>query len=258
MENAFLPDNIAKAYPALNDSRVRVFWHTLDLRTSEYFSKYDYDSWKPPKVRRDWIREWVKDGEFIDIGCGAYPVSMDVPYGKKRGVGVDIASEAAHNALNYFKEFYLFNIEKIKQEEIPELMSRFDYAIISEALEHFRDPMVILRKTLWFLKPDGKLLVTYPNAYSIAQWVDRIFHFGKRHRFRDFHRSHVFLVHKKELEEIFQRAGFKIQYFDLRPSDIIDHFPNEQSRKWRFLAKLAPDFLGHQFFYILRPVTNFK
>jgi nicotinate-nucleotide adenylyltransferase len=176
---------------------------------------------------------------------------MDVPLGNKRGVGVDIAPEAAEKSPHYFKEFYLFDIERIGEEEIPELLHRFHTVILSETLEHFRDPALILEKANWFLKPGGKILLTYPNAYSIAQGIDRIAHFGRWHRFRDFHRSHIFLVKKKELEGLFGRAGLRIVYFDLRPSDIIDHWPQEQNRIWRCVAKLAPSLLGHQFFYVL-------
>jgi len=130
-----------------------MFLHTIKQEAFDHFSKYDYDSWKPPKARRDWVRSWVGEGEYLDIGCGAYPVTMDVKDGKERGIGVDIAPQAAHTYTEYFKEFYLFNIEKIKKEEVPGLVGRFSTVVISETLEHFHDPMTILEKLSWFLEP---------------------------------------------------------------------------------------------------------
>src|SRR3989344_282202 len=92
----------------------RVFSNTLHSRFLEHFSHYDYDAWIPPKERRDWITRWVSDGEYIDIGCGARPVTMDIADGKNRGVGVDISSQAARVSKRYFKDFYLFDIENIQ------------------------------------------------------------------------------------------------------------------------------------------------
>ncbi|MDP3727793.1 MAG: class I SAM-dependent methyltransferase [bacterium] len=240
----------------LETTGVRLYPHTLDTDAFEYFSKYNYGLWQPPQSRRDWIRQWTGPGEFLDIGCGGYPATMDVPSGGERGIGADIAPEAARRYRNYFREFYLFNIERIRLGEVPELAGRFNTVVMSETLEHFREPLAALRKAAAFLHPGGRLLVTYPNASSFAQLVDYYGHGGRWHRFRDFHRSHIYLVRKERLETLFAAAGLDIAHFDFRPSDIgIEGVPPESNRAWRMIAASWPSFLGHQFFYVLTPAV---
>jgi 2-polyprenyl-3-methyl-5-hydroxy-6-metoxy-1,4-benzoquinol methylase len=230
--------------------------HSVNQAVFEYFTRYDYESWKPPQIRRDWVTAWVGPGDFLDIGCGGYPVSMDVPDGLTRGVGADIAVRAVQRFRNYFKEFFFLDIEQATSDEVPELHSRFNTVIMSETLEHFRDPTKVLKTVSTFIAPGGRLLITYPNAFSIAQLMDRLLHGGVWHRFSDFHDGHVYLVPKRELERLFASAGFRIRYFDFRPSDVIAGFPKERTAGWKGFAKLFPSFLGHQFFYVLERIEN--
>ena len=229
----------------------RLFLHTIDSDTFKHFSNYNYEAWIPPKSRRDWINQWILPGEYIDIGCGGYPVTMDISDGRRRGVGVDVSEKAALRHKKYFKDFYLFDIENIELREIPDLLKRFETVVLSETLEHFRDPLPVLNKIKRFLRPGGRILITYPNAYSVAQYVDRATHRGRWHRFADFHENHIYLVRKHKLEVLFEKAGLVVKYFDFRPSDIIEGFPDEKSKFWKRIAQLTPSFLGHQFFYVL-------
>lgn len=231
--------------------RSHVFEHTLNPKTFDHFSRYDYKGWVPPQIRKDFVRTWTGSGEFLDIGCGAFPVSMDVEGARQRGVGVDVAPEVIEAYAQYLKDLYLFDIENIALEEIPSFRSRFGTVILSETLEHFMKPLEVLRKLRTFIRPGGRLLVTYPNAFSIAQLLDYYMHGGEWSRFKLFHASHVYLVKKRELESLFQRAGFKMVYFDFRASDIVEGFPREQTRLWRHIASFMPSFLAHQFFYVL-------
>lgn len=228
--------------------------HTMEESAVEYFSRYDYESWKPPQVRKDWVTAWVGPGEFLDIGCGGYPVSMDVPDGRTRGVGADIAVRAVQRFREYFKEFFFLDIEKVSAAEVPELCARFNSIVMSETLEHFRSPDEVLATVRTFLAPGGRLLITYPNAFSVAQGIDWFLHRGSWSRFRDFHDSHVYLVRKPELEALFAETGFKVVHFDFRPTDIIEGFPRETSSLWKRIASFIPSLLGHQFFYVLEAV----
>jgi SAM-dependent methyltransferase len=229
------------------------FSHCINTEAFEHFSHYDYKKWMPPKSRRNFVSNWIGDGEYLDIGCGGYPVTMDVADGKNRGFGADIAPEAARRYRHYFKEFYFFDIENIDLREIPQLCRRFSAVVLSETLEHFHDPRSVLLKVRRFLKPSGKLLITYPNAFGVAQYIDYLLHGGSWHRYKDFHESHIFLVRKNQLEKLFIEAGFEIVHFDFRASNVAGSFPSEGNRAWKYIACWMPSFLGHQFFYVLKP-----
>ncbi len=236
---------------------VRVFKQTLDPVVFDYFLRYDYESWRPPLVRRQWIATHVGVGEFLDIGCGAYPVTADVPGGQQRGVGIDVTPQAALRYRDHFAEFYLMGIDRVQPTEIPELLNRFETVVLSETLEHFHKPSLVLEQIKRFMKSEGTLLITYPNAFSIAQRFDYISHGGRWQRFRDFHRSHVFLTSKTRLEALFRTVGFSVIEFDFRPSSLIGLFPPETSRLWKSITRHWPSLFGHQFFYVLR-LTNKK
>lgn len=230
---------------------VSLFLSSVNLETFSYFSKYDYSNWKPPLTRRNWIKTWVQDGEFLDIGCGGYPVSMDVASSKLRGVGADISLGALKRFRHYFKEFLFLDIEHVCPREATMLRKRFPTIIMSETLEHFSNPFNVLKRIRTFLSPGGRLLITYPNAFSFAQYVDWVLHFGRWSRFEEFHESHIYLVRKNILEDLFIQSGYRIVYFDFRPSNLVANYPNETNQLWKFIARFWPSFLGHQFFYVL-------
>lgn len=229
---------------------------SISPETFSYFKKYDYTNWKPPVIRRNWIKAWVQDGEFLDIGCGGYPVTMDVPNGKKRGVGADISLGALKRFRHYFREFLFLDIEHVREDETVQLCSRFKTVVMSETLEHFSNPLNVLGRVRTLLSPDGYLLVTYPNAFSFAQYVDWVLHCGKWKRFEEFHRSHIYLVRKSKLEELFKQAGYHTVHFDFRPSNLVGSFPSESNPFWKNITKFWPSFLAHQFFYVLERNTH--
>ena len=243
--------NMAASFTVEGLDASHVFADTLDPETFDHFSRYDYHGWVPPQIRKDWIKAWTGSGEFLDIGCGAYPVSSDVEGCNLRGVGVDVAPEVVETYRQYLKDLYLFDIVNIDLEEIPSFRSRFNTVILSETLEHFRNPFEVLLKVKTFMRPGGRLLITYPNAFSVAQLLDYFIHWGKWHRFKTFNASHVYLVKRRALETLFKEAGFTVDHFDYRPSDIVEGFPKEHNWLWRKITKLAPTFLAHQFFYVL-------
>jgi len=124
--------------------------------------------------------------------------------------------------------------------------------IMSETLEHFENIFDIMVKLQWFLKPDGKIILTYPNHYSISMLLDYITHGFNYLRYKDFMEGHLTFYSKKQLDLVFDIAGYGIRSFDARPCDIIpNRFPNETNQFWKFIAKIFPHRFAHQFLYVL-------
>ena len=214
------------------------------------FKDYPYDDWKPAKQRINFVNEFAMGESLLDIGCGFYPVTAEVK--AKRKIGVDISIKAAKKSWKEFNEFHFFDPTKIDKELLKQLLGTFDTIVASELLEHLEDPKDLVEKMEYLLNDNGRILITVPNGRSIAGFIDRALHNGKFHRFKLFHRTHVSLLKTKQWRNIFEDAGLVIEFFDFRPSDLIENFPKETTKIWKTFCKIAPNFFGHQFFYVLR------
>jgi 2-polyprenyl-3-methyl-5-hydroxy-6-metoxy-1,4-benzoquinol methylase len=98
--------------------------------------------------------------KVADIGCGnsLLPVKL-----KEKGCVVSVA-DISKTVLNQYRALginsFEINLEKINDMKLPD---KFDYLILSEVLEHTRNPEQIIK----ILKPYTKyFLITVPNSAS--------------------------------------------------------------------------------------------
>lgn len=213
------------------------------------FKYYPYDDWKPSRQRINFINKFAKGNSLLDLGCGFYPVTAE--FVAERKVGVDISVKAAEKSWKEFNEFHFLDPTQINKEILKNLLGTFDTIVASELLEHLENPEGIIKKMTYLLNDDGRILITVPNGSSIAGLIDKLFHNGRFHRFKLFHRTHINLLRTDQWEKIFENGGLEIEHFDFRPSDLIENFPKETSKIWKRICKIAPNLFGHQFFYVL-------
>ena len=169
-----------------------------------------------------------------------------------RKVGLDVSVKAARKSKKDFNEFYLIDITNVGTEFLKENLGAFDTIVASEILEHLTDPADVVRKIESLLNPNGKVLITVPNGYSLAMEMDRYLNNGELKKYKDYHKTHVSLLSTKEWEGIFDEAGLEVEVFDFRPTFLFGEFPNETTSGWKEICARAPDILAHQFFYVLK------
>ena len=171
--------------PHLNDEGLTkvyqdYFLHRLDEKELFEKRKIMY------KIDHDWITKFINHGKMLDVGCsgGQFLSVFDPKKWKRQGVEIDKdAAEFAKTeydipvSIGYFPE--------ISFEE------KFDLIVIRGVIEHFSDPISVLKKCSEVLKPNGFLFITAtPVGNSFAFDVYR----EKWHLFTPLAHIHFFTV----------------------------------------------------------------
>ena len=79
-------------------------------------------------------------------------------------VGVEQDIPAAEQARAYYDCFHVADIESF---EFPYL-EEFDFILFADVLEHVRDPIRVLQRSLPTLKKTGELIISLPNVANIV------------------------------------------------------------------------------------------
>ena len=171
--------------PHLNDEGLTkvyqdYFLHRLDEKELFEKRKIMY------KIDHDWVTKFINHGKMLDVGCsgGQFLSVFDSKKWERQGVEIDKdAAEFAKSeydipvSIGYFPE--------ISFEE------KFDLVVIRGVIEHFSDPISVLKKCAEVLKPNGFLFITAtPVGNSFAFDVYR----EKWHLFTPLAHIHFFTV----------------------------------------------------------------
>jgi 2-polyprenyl-3-methyl-5-hydroxy-6-metoxy-1,4-benzoquinol methylase len=121
-------------------------------------------------------------------------------------VGVEQDRVSAERARTYYDSFHVVNIENF---EFP-YRGEFDYILFADVLEHVRDPVFVLQRSLPALKKTGEVIVSLPN---IANIVVRLSLLGGRFDYRDrgpLDRSHLRFFTLASFRKMMQEASCRI------------------------------------------------
>ncbi|MDR0336662.1 MAG: class I SAM-dependent methyltransferase [Planctomycetaceae bacterium] len=181
-----------------------------DLYTNYYPRKqFDVDLYKPyPESAGffSWLdgdraacHRWVpKNVRILDIGCG---YCETLGYHKKRGCDV-YGVEADENAAKIAKR-YGFNVHTGIFDAHCYEENFFDYVTMNWVLEHCVQPEETLRQIYSVLKPNGKLIFSIPNLFSLSRYV-----FGKL--WRNWHTPyHLHLFSQQSARVLLEKTGFQ-------------------------------------------------
>ena len=171
--------------PHLNDeglSKVYQDYFTHRLDEKELFEKRKIMY----KIDHDWITKFINHGKMLDVGCsgGQFLSVFDPKKWERQGVEIDKdAAEFAKSEYNIPVSIGYF--PEISFEE------KFDLVVIRGVIEHFSDPISVLKKCTEVLKPNGFLFITAtPVGNSFAFDVYR----EKWHLFTPLAHIHFFTV----------------------------------------------------------------
>ncbi len=139
-------------------------------------------------------------GRLLDIGC-ATGYLLEVA--KKRGFdpyGVELNAFSAKQAKALFGDEHIHCGEL---DTAPFAAESFDVIVMSDLLEHVRQPSVLLEKARRLLKPGGALTVMAPNVGGLSHKV-------LRQNWTDFKTEHLFYFTPATLSRALAQAGFKV------------------------------------------------
>jgi len=164
------------------------------------------------------MKSWgitIKGATVLDVGCGdgggisaMYDAGMQCKGFDLEQPYIDLA-----HAMSGDRKMEMF-VGSIYAEPIPLEGERFDVVILHDVFEHIERKTYVLETLKKYLKPDGKLIITYPPYYS------------------------AFGAHQQFLKAPFRRLPF----FHLLPfaiSTILPRLQNEEQRLVEEIQKLA-------------------
>ena len=142
-----------------------------------------------------------ENARFLDIGCGL-------------GYSLEVANVMGYEAWGV--EFSAALEERLKTRwgervrigdfmEINLPVGSYDTILLMDSIEHFLDPLEVLKRCRASLRPGGWLILATPNFDS---WVRRIL--GKR--WEQFKAEHIFYFTFKNLSRALERLGFCVTY----------------------------------------------
>ncbi|HOL48129.1 MAG TPA: class I SAM-dependent methyltransferase [bacterium] len=200
-------------------------------RSSLFSYSVQYFWYKKQKVLLDIVRKYLRSVQkkvyqICDIGC---EIGHDVfkiydIFKNKYSLfftGIDINEKAIEiaNARSNFNDrnpikfvFYCFDIEK----GLP-IQNYYDIIIITELIEHLKEPEKIFNEIIRILSDDGIVILSTPNTENMSLLLlkkiglKKIFNFDD---YKQFHSQvgydHISLFNEKELKRIIDKYNLKI------------------------------------------------
>lgn len=130
-----------------------------DSRVTDCNFLEDPAHYERPRVQ--WILDVVRGGRLLEIGCGNGGMTKQVA----RQVQAVTAMDVSAVSLAVLRNRELPNVQIVEGlvEEVC-LTERYQWIVLSEVIEHVREPASVLARCLSWLAPGGQLLITTPNG----------------------------------------------------------------------------------------------
>lgn len=177
----------------------------------EETKNYDYKRSKNKKARyvlerkikiiKKFLKK-TKGKNILDVACGTgrfFPL-----YRNLKIYGVDISKDQLAEAKKKDKKAIL---QIADAEKLPFHSNKFDIVITSQFLEHIPQYKNVIREMIRVCKPQGILIMDFPNKHSLTYLPTKIRVFFKRLRWLN-------LFSKKEIQKIAKNNNLEILDYD--------------------------------------------
>jgi 2-polyprenyl-3-methyl-5-hydroxy-6-metoxy-1,4-benzoquinol methylase len=132
----------------------------------------DPDHYERPRV--DWILQSVKGGYALEMGCADGGMTALLSPRVDRLLAVDVSEASVRTLANRGLKHVQTRVSLAESFEPAE---RFDWIVMSEFLEHVRDPATLVRRSLNWLAPGGRLLASSPDGRWEADSIEHLHEF---------------------------------------------------------------------------------
>lgn len=164
---------------------------------------------------------------ILDLGCGNGNIALALGALGFNTVGADISKEIIEKLKIKTQNLEIPKVDFIELDanDLTALKSKkFDVIIMSEILEHLKEPLKTLNQAKNFLSQNGIVIATIPNKFSLEEKLRRLFFKNPflskikskiKKRLKDNIQSasetpHLHFFSFDDFQKISQRAGFKI------------------------------------------------
>lgn len=161
------------------------------------------------RARVDYVHRLPVDptASVLEIGCGTGATgALALKRGRAgRYVGVELFENAAASAREVLSEVVVGDVEQLEFDWQP---AAFDALILSEVLEHLREPWSVVEKLSRFVRPGGLVLASSPNVSHwrvIRELIEGRFPLADQ---GVFDRTHMRWFTPESFVAMFEQAGF--------------------------------------------------
>lgn len=185
--------------------------------------------------------------KVLDVGCAKGFLGELIK--KERGckvIGVEIVKDIAEEARNRLDEVFCMDIEK---SQLP-FNEDIDAIVFPYVLEHLYDPWRILREARTWLKPDGMVVASIPNAAHYSIILDLLRNRWDYIPFGLLCVTHVRFFTRRSIEEMFRKSGYSLltlapQEFPLKDKSLLLEMLNKYIK-----IENAPDDIFYPNYYV--------
>lgn len=160
------------------DEGVKAYYNS---RVSDCSFLADANHYERPRI--DWMLKRLGGGSLLEIGCADGTITAMMSPLVDRIVALDLCEES----IARLQARSLRNVETVTGfVETFRPAERFDWIVMSELLEHLRDPRAVVSQCLQLLKPAGVVLMSTPegswdddaiehlHAFSFESWCSML------------------------------------------------------------------------------------
>ena len=163
------------------------------------------------RIRKKTVFSLITDNnsKILDIGCGFGDTAIELALKGNQVLGIDIDKEVINQAKQLAADFNVNNAVFENEDFLSKDFKgeEFDGIILSEALEHFDDPLPIIKKVQCLLKNGGWLVISIPNIASLRNRLVFVL-IGVFPDSQEFHR---YYFTRKDLSSRLRASGFRIE-----------------------------------------------
>jgi glycosyltransferase involved in cell wall biosynthesis/2-polyprenyl-3-methyl-5-hydroxy-6-metoxy-1,4-benzoquinol methylase len=141
----------------------------------------------------------LKTGRLLEVGCGDGDLLVTAEAEGWQVTGVEYSASACQQAQRRLKQGHVL-WGQLEQAGLPP--EHFDLCILSDVIEHVRDPLGFMREIHRLLRPGGTLLIATP---SIDSWSARLM----KQKWMEFKTEHLNYFGRQTLQTALARAGFR-------------------------------------------------
>jgi SAM-dependent methyltransferase len=168
-------------------------------------------------ILRQFRRMKPAGGQVLDVGCGRGALGEAIGELGWEAWGIERNDEACATARSRLAR--LITADLMDRAVIDEQLGdvRFDVIIFSDVLEHLYDPRTVLDTYVRYLKPEGKVLISVPNA---VVWTNRFQWLLGRVNYSDtgvMDRTHIRFFTFRTARQLVEAAGCRVVKTDFTP-----------------------------------------